>query len=104
MQHNEWKDCVIDALVVNWAYKTEHEEDPRQALVALLISEQQYVLDPTISPEARALVQQGYEQGIKVACNSFRKVIGNMKSSVTETRGVKSVKSSAFKCVSPGDD
>lgn len=70
----KWKSAVIDALVVSWAYRNSHENDPRAAIHALIIAECEYVLDPRISAPARALEQQGYERGIRVACNSFRSV------------------------------
>jgi hypothetical protein len=51
----QWKAAVIDAAVVGWTYKTEHENDPRAAINALLCHAQQIALDPCVSPEAKAL-------------------------------------------------
>lgn len=41
---NEWKEAIIDALVVREIYKKEHEEDPRRALNDLIVWEQQVAL------------------------------------------------------------
>ena len=59
---NEWKVAVTDALVVNWAYRADHEHDPRQAVRDLIAQEIFFALDPTISLQAKALVEQGAAQ------------------------------------------
>lgn len=58
----EWKVAVTDALVVNWAYRLDHEHDPRQAVRDLIAQEVFFALDPTISLQAKALVEQGVIQ------------------------------------------
>lgn len=58
----EWKVAVTDALVVNWAYRADHEHDPRQAVRDLIAQEIFFALDPTISLQAKALVEQGVAQ------------------------------------------
>lgn len=59
---NPWKDRVIDALVVNWAYKKEHEGNPELALADLIKQETAFALDPSISGAAEALVQRGRDE------------------------------------------
>ena len=59
---NEWRVVVTDALVVNWAYRADHEHDPRQAVRDLVAQEIFFALDPTISLQAKALVEQGVAQ------------------------------------------
>ena len=59
---NEWRVAVTDALVVNWAYRFDHEHDPRQAVRDLIAQEIFFALDPTISLQAKALVEQGVIQ------------------------------------------
>ena len=55
----EWKDRVIDALVVTWAYQKEHETDPQKAIVDLVEAEIQMALDPQISSDAQRLIDSG---------------------------------------------
>jgi len=55
---NPWRDAVIDAAVVGWTYRAEHETDPRAAINVLLAHAQAIALDPAVSPEARALVER----------------------------------------------
>jgi hypothetical protein len=57
-----WKRVVLDALIVNWAYKVEHEDDPRLAVRDLIHQEVLLALDPSISDEAQALVDRGVAQ------------------------------------------
>ncbi len=52
---NPWKRAIIDAAVVNWSYKIEHEGDPRAALNDLLYISNQYALDPQVSEDADKL-------------------------------------------------
>jgi hypothetical protein len=56
---NPWKVAVLDALVVNWAYKKEHDDDPRMAVHDCIAREVEIALDPQVSSEARALVERG---------------------------------------------
>jgi hypothetical protein len=59
---NEWQEAVIDALIVNHIYRKEHDSDPRKALNELLAWEQSVALDPKVSAEAEALVEQGRKE------------------------------------------
>lgn len=56
---NEWREAVIDALVVNFIYAKEHDDNPRKALNDLLAWEQTVALDPKVSSAAQALIDQG---------------------------------------------
>lgn len=72
-----WKRAVIEALIISWAYRPEHETNPRKAMHDFAVAEAQYALDPRISAEARALVQRGYEQGLAEAGKALRKVLAS---------------------------
>jgi hypothetical protein len=63
--HNEWKDRVIEALVVNWAYKAEHEEDAKKAVDALITSEIQMATDPVISKPMYDALKKAFEAGVE---------------------------------------
>ena len=56
---NIWRDAIDDALVVNCLDPTGDHEDPRAALARLVAWETQIALDPAVSSEARALIEQG---------------------------------------------
>jgi hypothetical protein len=59
--HNDeyvhWKLRVLDALITNWAYRKEHEDDPKLAVNDLITAEIEMALDPQISKAAADLVQ-----------------------------------------------
>jgi hypothetical protein len=55
----EWKTVVIDRLVINWGFKTEHLTNAQQALNDLIEREVEYALDPLISLRARDLIEKG---------------------------------------------
>lgn len=46
---NEWKLAIIEAAVVGWTFKAEHETNPKAAINALLCWERQMALDPSVS-------------------------------------------------------
>jgi hypothetical protein len=58
MNDNAWKDAVIDAAVVDWVYKAEHEDNPRLAVADLLAHASMLALDPRVSSEAAALYKK----------------------------------------------
>ena len=64
---NDWKDAVIEACIVSWCYKNEHENNPTKAIADLISWETTIALDPSISCEAQALVDQGYNEGLEAA-------------------------------------
>lgn len=68
---NEWKDRVIDALVVGWGYKAEHEDNPKLAVDDLMAQEVQYALDPRISQSASDL-RDTYKQRWRDMRQEFR--------------------------------
>jgi hypothetical protein len=53
----EFKDRVVDALVVAHIYRAEHDTDPQKALMDLLAWESKVALDPAVSEPARKLQQ-----------------------------------------------
>lgn len=53
-----FKDAVIDALVCACIYETAHETDPRKALNDLLVWDGNVALDPTVSTDARELIER----------------------------------------------
>lgn len=62
VQPNEWREAVIDALVIHFALDEKTSTDPRAAVAAIAAITAQQALDPAISAEARALIEQGREQ------------------------------------------
>jgi hypothetical protein len=55
---NEWKQEVIERLVLNFILTKEHENNPRKALDDLLVWEQKCALDPAISEEVNKLLHK----------------------------------------------
>ncbi|HXI98800.1 MAG TPA: hypothetical protein VNG73_07635, partial [Gemmatimonadaceae bacterium] len=51
----EWREAIIDAAVVNWTYKQEHEVNPRAAVNDLLAWQSKIALDPRVSLRAKEL-------------------------------------------------
>jgi hypothetical protein len=62
-----WKAAVIEALVVNWSLKAEHEDDPELAIHDLIRIETMMALDPSISKGAHELYAKGYNDGLMAA-------------------------------------
>jgi hypothetical protein len=56
---NPWKDAIIDAHVVNFSYRKEHEDNPKKALSDLIGYEVELALDPKISESAQKLIDLG---------------------------------------------
>jgi hypothetical protein len=61
----QWKDYVIDALVVNWAYEAEHENDPKKAVDALRVCEIQMAMDPMVSKEMYDALRAAFQAGMR---------------------------------------
>ena len=59
---NEWREAVIDALVINWTLDSTNENNPRKALQDLIRIETEMALDPKISGAAQALIDRGVEE------------------------------------------
>lgn len=53
---NEWKNIIIDKLVICGIFRKEHETNPRLAVDALLNWEIAVALDPAVSEDARMLL------------------------------------------------
>jgi len=60
---NPWQEAVIEALVVDCIYENKHDTNPIKALNDLIQWEHKIALDPAVSAEARALVEQGIAIG-----------------------------------------
>lgn len=58
----QFRDAVIDALVVSGIYVEEHDTNPRKALNDLIRWEQKIALDPLVSSDARALIDRGRKE------------------------------------------
>lgn len=56
---NEWKEAVIEKLIVSCIYQDKHDDDPMRALNDLLEWETQIALDPLVSCQAQALIDRG---------------------------------------------
>ena len=52
---SKWKDAIIDACVVSWVLKKEHENNPKLAVNDLCVWCHSVALDPKVSSEAKAL-------------------------------------------------
>lgn len=59
---NEWKEAVINELIVAHVYQKEHETNPRKAIQDAITWNCQVALDPAVSSDARALVERGLQQ------------------------------------------
>jgi hypothetical protein len=55
----EWKEAVIDKLIVSCIYRKEHETNPEKAINDLLEWEVTIALDPSVSSKAQALIDMG---------------------------------------------
>jgi hypothetical protein len=54
----QFREAVIDALVVSCIYVEEHDTNPRKAINDLICWEQKIALDPAVSSDARALIER----------------------------------------------
>lgn len=59
MRADDWKERVIDALIVNGGYRAAHDDNPKLAVDDLIKTEITMACDPAISTTAEALVQRG---------------------------------------------
>lgn len=58
----EWKEAVINELIIGHIYSAVHETDPRKAVQDVISWNCSVVLDPSISSDAQALIDRGREQ------------------------------------------
>lgn len=54
----EWREAVLNELIVAHIYTKEHDTNPRKAVQDAIIWNCQVALDPLVSPDARALIAQ----------------------------------------------
>jgi predicted NAD/FAD-dependent oxidoreductase len=59
--------AIIDASVVNWTYRKEHETNPHKAIADLIACITQEALDPAISKSAHDLVQRAEQAEAEAA-------------------------------------
>jgi len=75
---NEWKEAVIEALIVDCIFRKEHEDDPMLAIRELCQWEQDVALDPAVSGEAvklRDTYKEPYEQLKREAKRMFDSIV-----------------------------
>ena len=58
---NEWKEVVIEELIVSHTYRNEHEANPRKALKDAIHWSVQIALDPAVSEDAQKLRTESIE-------------------------------------------
>ena len=61
-ERDEWKNAIIERLVVSHIYHEDHDDDPEMAVNDLLRWETELALDPAVSRAAQALIDKGFEQ------------------------------------------
>ncbi len=63
ISENEWREVIIDALVVCYIYNASHDNNPKKALEDLINWNCQVALDPLVSSDAQVLINNGYANG-----------------------------------------
>jgi hypothetical protein len=58
-ERNEWREAIHDELFTTWILSDENEDDPRLALQDIIRWHVMAALDPAVSSDARALIDQG---------------------------------------------
>lgn len=61
---SDWKEAVINELVVCHILTEEHERNPRKAIKDAISWNCEVALDPQVSSDAQALVDRGYDKAI----------------------------------------
>lgn len=74
LARDEWKEAVIDELVVSEILTKEHESNPRKAVADAIHWNIQVALDPAVSSDAQKLVNEGIEAAAKAAHESLRDI------------------------------
>lgn len=59
---NEWKEAVINELIVSHSLTAEHETNPRKAIQDVISWNVAIALDPLVSSDAEALIQRGRDE------------------------------------------
>jgi len=57
-ERNEWKEALVERLIVLHIYSDKHEKDPRQALNDIIAWEVTVALDPLVSSAAVDLIEK----------------------------------------------
>lgn len=69
---SEWKNEVIDRLVILHIYNSTHEDNPRKALFDLINYENEIALDPSVSHRAYELVEQGKSEMLQTVLKTMK--------------------------------
>ena len=56
---NNWKEAIIDELVLCHIYNSTHDDDPRKAIMDLIDWHVDVALDPDVSEDAQVLIYIG---------------------------------------------
>ena len=78
----KWKEAVIDACVVSWVLKKEHENNPKLAVNDLCVWCHSVALDPKVSSEAKAL--HGRIAELECQKNACQQVISERDQRIAE--------------------
>lgn len=64
---DQWKEAVLNELIVAHIYTAEHDTNPRKALQDAIAWNCQVALDPAVSADAQALIDKGKSQPVQPA-------------------------------------
>ncbi len=79
----QFREALIDALVINHSYTAEHDTDPRKAVADLIAVETQIALDPAVSGDAQALIDRGRKEAEQENAR-LREALAEMTSAAEE--------------------
>lgn len=65
-QESQWREAVLNELIVAHIYTKEHDTNPRKAIQDAITWNCQVALDPAVSSDARKLIAQERERCAKV--------------------------------------
>jgi hypothetical protein len=65
----QWKEAVLNELIVGHIYQAKHETDPRKAIQDAISWNTEIALDPQVSSDAQALIDQGAAAEQKRCCS-----------------------------------
>lgn len=71
----DFKEAVIEQLIVHYAYKKEHESNAQKAVHDLLCISDAMALDPAISDRAQELINNAKREGFDKAVAAYERVI-----------------------------
>jgi len=64
---DEWKEAVLDEVIVAGIYTADHDNNPRKAVKDAILWNCQVALDPRVSSDAQALIDYGKAQLVQPA-------------------------------------